>query len=81
MKVFISVMIRSFIKSKSDTELLHLLRPDHAHRMILPGSNNLTHLAPGEGSGVKLEDGGLVPVVAMVDECVASCIRHKITVK
>ena len=63
------------IISISDTELFHLLRTDHTHGMILPGLGHLPHLAPGEGQGVKLEDGGLVPVVAMVDECVASCIR------
>ena len=79
MKAFISVMIRSFIKSKSDTELFHLLRRDHTHGMILPGLRHLPHLAPGERPGVELEDGGLVPVVAMVDECVASCIRLHLT--
>ena len=79
MEVFISVMIHSFIKSKSDTELFHLLRRDHTHGMILPGLGHLPHLAPGEGPGVKLEDGGLVPVVPMVDECEASCMRLQLS--
>ena len=68
MKVFISVMIRSFIKSKSDTELFHILRPDHACPMEASGLVQLPHLAPGEGAGVKLEDCG-IDIVSIPSSC------------
>ena len=44
--------------STLDTELFHVLGPDHAGPVTGPGMVQLPHLAPGEGGGVKLQDGG-----------------------
>ena len=55
----------------SYTEPLHLLGSDHAGPVTGPGMVQLPHLAPGEGGGVKLQDGGQI----MIGFIAASCIR------
>ena len=60
----------TIFESSSDTELLHLLCPDHAGPVQVPGLDHLPHLAPGEGGGVKLQNSGESgEVTAIVTSC------------